>query len=128
MKALINIPKWVWFCLFIVITISIAFLVFLLNYKIETTLTTEVKTEGTTKSLYVNSDVAYRINENDTINIKIGEKTYQTLINKIYYDDELKLYKLELSSLKINLLPESTLKAIIITGSKTIGSFLFGSV
>ena len=128
MKTLMKTPKTLWILIAIFITIAILFLIFLLTYQVETTLNASIRTEGSTKSLYVTSDVAYKINESDNIIIRIGDKTYSTSISKIEYDKTLKLYKIGLNNLSINLLPESILQATIITGKQTIGSFLFGGV
>lgn len=128
MKALISTPKMVWVAITIFIVIAIAFIVFLLGYKVETTLNATVKTNGATKSLYVTSDVAYKINNLNNINISMGDKTYTTQISRITFDKDLRMYKLDLTNLSINLLPQSTLKATIVTGSQSIGSFLFGGV
>ena len=128
MKTLMKTPKTIWILIAIFITIAILFLIFLLTYQVETTLNASIRTEGSTKSLYVTSDVAYKINESDNIIIRIGDKAYSTSISKIEYDKTLKLYKIGLNNLSINLLPESILQATIITGKQTIGSFLFGGV
>ena len=128
MKPLINTPKWLWVLLAIFLFVAVAFTLFLLTYKIETTIETSLKTEGTTKSLYVNSEIAYKINKSNMVHLRINDKIYSTLISSISYERDLKLYKLNLSNLSIDLLPESTIRATIITGKQTIGSFLFGSV
>ena len=78
--------------------------------------------------MYVNSDAAYRIKDQNIINLKIDSKIYTGVIKNIIYDDSLKLYKVEIVGLNIQLLPNSILDATIITGTHSVGSFLISSI
>ena len=128
MKRLINIPTKVWAAIITVFIISIIFIIFLISYKIESTIHIKGHSKGSTQSIYVNSDTAYKIKKLNIIHIRIGENTYDALIKNIIYDEGTKMYQLTLSGLNVQLLPNSIMDAIIITGKHPIGSFLFGSV
>ena len=112
----------------IIFIITIAFIFFLLEYKVETTIKTKVNTKGATHSVYVNSQTIYKVKQQDMMHIRIGGITYTAFINEITFDENQNLYQLKLSGLGVDLLPNSTLDATIIIGSHSIGSFLFGSV
>lgn len=97
-------------------------------YKVESTIHTKVKVEGSTTCIYVTSEDAYRIKESNLINLHIGEKVHTVIIKDIIYNKTLNLYQVKITGLSIDLLPNSTLDATIVTGVHSIGSFLFGSV
>lgn len=128
MKKLMKTPKWLWILIGIVFVVSMAFIYFLLNYKIEETIETQVKTEGATRSIYIDSSAAYRVNVDNLVSLRVGDKTLKVYIENITFDDKLNLYKLDITGLQTNLLPHSTLKASIILGKHSVGSFLFGGV
>lgn len=128
MKKLIHIPTKYWIVIGITLLVCFAFIIFLLTYKIETVIHTKVHVKGSTSSVYVDSNAAYRIKDQNTINLRINSKIYTGVIKKIIYDDNLKLYKVEIAALNIQLLPNSILDATIITGTHSVGSFLISSI
>lgn len=128
MKKLIRIPTKYWIVIGITFFVCITFIIFLLSYKVESVIHTKVHVKGSTSSVYVNSDAAYRIKDQNIINLKIDSKIYTGVIKNIIYDDSLKLYKVEIVGLNIQLLPNSILDATIITGTHSVGSFLISSI
>ena len=128
MKKLIHISPKIWFIIGTIFFLFIAFIIFSLSFKIETVIHTKVKTKGTTTSLFLNSEDAYKVRIHNQINLRINNKTFSAEIKEIIYDKTINLYQLKLIGLNTTLLPNSTIDSSIILSEHSVMSYLFGGV
>lgn len=127
MKKLIHISPKIWIAIGVLFCIILVFLFFMLQYKIETTIKTHVSVKtDSSSSIFVNSDIGYKIRFNDKITLKIGDNYYEAFIDKIEYNVKLKLFEVKMSGLNQYLIPNSIVEATIIRGTHSIASFLVG--
>ena len=130
MKQLIHIPIKAWIIILIMFITSLFFIVFLLNFRIEESFNTRVTSGMGHSSIFVKSDVVYKIMEGNTVHLHINGRTYSATIaqggiSKVLNKD---LYKIDLVNLNFPLLPHSSIDATIITGSNLVRSLLFAGV
>lgn len=104
-------------------------LFYLLNRNIESTLNLKLRVdEKSSVHLLVNTNQAYKIKRHDKILIRINEKYYKTTIQGITFDEDAKLFKLEISKPAIDLIPSSVLDAKVIYKEYKVIDAILGGV
>ena len=106
----------------------IIFIIFLLLFPIEITIKTKLHVHFGYSSIFINSDIAYKIKHDDKIILHILDKYYSSSIEQIIYDKKLHLFEVKLVHLQIELIPDTTINAIIINGNNSLISFLISGV
>ncbi|NQZ66085.1 MAG: hypothetical protein HRT99_02580 [Mycoplasmatales bacterium] len=127
MKNSLRIPNKILIIISFFITITILFLFFLFQYKVKSVIEVKVIVKhDLSKSILIDSEVAYKIQYKNQIRLKIGSNYYDSIIGRINYNSEYKKFEVNLINLKKSLIPESVLNAFIIQDVKPVFYFLVG--
>ena len=128
MKNLIKIPNAVWITLSIIISLTIVFAIFILQYEVETTKSVKIETDKEGSSLLLDSDTFYKMNLKSNIPLRFNGKEYIFKVQSWDYDDKLHLFKLKIHNSHFTLPSHAKVIATLKMQPKTIMSIIFGSV
>ena len=88
--------------------------------KIEASFTVNLIAKSYQPVLQVSSRDIYKIKPHQKITLRINNKNYYSAISLIKYDSKNKYYKVSLTSLPINLVPESIIETKVIYDTKKL--------
>lgn len=129
MKKLTNIPYKIWVAFTLFVLSAVIFLAICFSYELESTIKTSIQVAGWNNNTFlISSKDIYKIRKENLISVMINKKTYSGMITDIEYDEESKCFKMKVSDLGIDLIPNTTLPATIIYGKHKVFDEIFGSV
>ena len=128
LKNLIKIPNVVWITLSIIVSLTIVFVIFILQYEVETTKSVQIETDKEGSSLLLDSDTFYKMNLKSSIPLKFNGNEYVFKVQSWDFDEKNHIFKLKIHNSHFTLPSHAKVLATLKMQPKTIMSIIFGSV